>query len=129
LDYPRSFKTDLPVEIAPQIHYAFEVNLIQFSRTKSWFYRMSRRILDWIDSPKLFQDVFHSNCSVIVPLVLADQSLGFVMGNLIKLLIFRGEIQRLSALAGQVAIIVQGLQLLKQTKQGLNVSNCFWRSH
>jgi len=66
---------------------------------------------------KLFQDVFHSNSSVIVPIILAEQSLGFVMGNFSKEQEFHEEeIQRLKSLAGQVAITVQGLQLLKNAQ-------------
>ena len=117
--FPVAYKVDLPVEIAD--HYplsAFEVNpntiftsqivMIKDVATDHRLDRITR---------KLFQDVFHSNSSIIVPLVLADQSLGFVMGNFDKIVDFsEAEIQRLSAIAGQVAITVQGLQLLKQTQ-------------
>ena len=117
--FPVAYKVDLPVEIAD--HYplsAFEVNpnTIFTSQIVKIKDVATDHRLDRI-TRKLFQDVFHSNSSVIVPLVLGDQSLGFVMGNFNKIVDFtEAEIQQLSAIAGQVASTVQGLQLLKQTQ-------------
>jgi putative methionine-R-sulfoxide reductase with GAF domain len=117
--FPVASKVDLPVEIADRYPLsAFEVNpntvftsqivMIKDVATDHRLDRITR---------KLFQDVFHSNSSIIVPLVVADQSLGFVMGNFEKIVDFTEiEVQRLRAIAGQVAITVQGLQLLKQTQ-------------
>jgi GAF domain-containing protein len=117
--FPVAYKVDLPVEIAERYPLsAFEVNpstiftsQIVIVEDVATDYRLDRI------TRKLFQDVFHSNSSVIVPLILADQSLGFVMGNFDQVVDFsETEIQRLSAIARQVATTVQGLQLLKQTQ-------------
>jgi GAF domain-containing protein len=117
--FPVAYKVDLPVEIAeryplsafevkPNTIFTSQIVIIKDVATDPRMDRITR---------KLFQNIFHSNSSIIVPLVLADQSLGFVMGNFDKLIDFTEvEIQRLSAIAGQVAITVQGLQLLKQTQ-------------
>jgi GAF domain-containing protein len=117
--FPVTYKVDLPVEIADRYPLsAFEVNpnTIFTSQIVTIKDVATDHRLDRI-TRKLFQDVFHSNSSIIVPLVVADQSLGFVMGNFDKIVDFTEvEVQRLRAIAGQVAITVQGLQLLKQTQ-------------
>jgi len=117
--FPVAYKVDLPVEIADRYPLsAFEVipNTIFTSQIVMIKDVATDHRLDRI-TRKLFQDVFHSNSSIIVPLVVADQSLGFVMGNFDKIVDFTEiEVQRLRAIAGQVAITVQGLQLLKQTQ-------------
>ena len=64
----------------------------------------------------LFQDVFHAQSSIITPLMVGEQSLGFILGNFGELRKFgEAEVQRLSTIASQVAIAVQGMQLLEQT--------------
>ena len=64
----------------------------------------------------LFHDVFHANSSIILPMLLGDQSLGFILGNFGESRTFtEAEIQRLATITSQVAIAVQGMQLLEQT--------------
>ncbi len=64
----------------------------------------------------LFQDVFRARSGIIVPLMLGDQSIGFILGSYGKRTQFEAaEIQRLSTVANQVAVALQGLQLLRQT--------------
>jgi GAF domain-containing protein len=64
----------------------------------------------------LFHDIFNANSSVILPMLLGDQSLGFILGNFGENRVFsEAEVQRLSTIASQVAIAVQGMQLLEQT--------------
>lgn len=118
--FPVAHKMDLPIEIAARYPLnAFEVdpgtiftNQIVVIKNVGNDQRLDRI------TRKLFQDVFHSNSSVIVPLLLADQSLGFVMGNFSEYLeISDIQIQRLRAIASQVAITIQGLQLLKQAQE------------
>jgi len=117
---PVAYRIDLPIEIAPRYPVnAFEIepftiftNQIVVIKDVSNDPRLDRI------TRKLFQDVFHSNSSLIVPLLLADQSLGFVMANFSDYVEFSNdELQRLNAIAGQVAIAIQGLQLLKQTQE------------
>ena len=117
---PVAYRIDLPIEIAPRYPVnAFEIepftiftNQIVVIKDVSNDPRLDRI------TRKLFQDVFHSNSSLIVPLLLADQSLGFVMANFSDYVEFSNdELQRLNAIAGQVAITIQGLQLLKQTQE------------
>jgi GAF domain-containing protein len=117
--YPVAYKADLPVEIAERYPIsAFEVNPNTIFKSQIVIINdvaMDNR-LDRI-TRKLFQDVFHSNSSIIVPLNLSDQNLGFVMANFDRIVEFSEvEIQRLNAIAGQAAITVQSLQLLKQTQ-------------
>jgi GAF domain-containing protein/HAMP domain-containing protein len=65
----------------------------------------------------LFKDVFNSQSSIIVPLVLGNQIIGFFQGYFSKITEFpEHEIQRLVAVAGQVAIAVQSLILLEQAQ-------------
>ena len=65
----------------------------------------------------LFKDVFNSQSSIIVPLVLGNQIIGFFQGYFSKLTEFpEHEIHRLVAVAGQVAIAVQSLILLEQAQ-------------
>jgi GAF domain-containing protein/HAMP domain-containing protein len=65
----------------------------------------------------LFKEVFNSQSSIIVPLVLGNQIIGFVQGYFSKLTEFPDrEIHRLVAVAGQVAIAVQSLILLEQAQ-------------
>jgi GAF domain-containing protein len=64
----------------------------------------------------LFQDVFHAESSIIIPLMVGNQSIGFIMGNFGRQRAFNdAEILRLTTIANQVAIAVQGMQLLEQT--------------
>ena len=64
----------------------------------------------------LFKDVFNAESSVIIPLLIGEQSLGFIMGNFGRPTQFEEkEIQRLSTVASQVAITVQGMRLLEET--------------
>jgi GAF domain-containing protein len=64
----------------------------------------------------LFQDVFHAESSIIIPLLVGNQSIGFIMGNFGRQRAFNdAEILRLTTIANQVAIAVQGMQLLEQT--------------
>jgi len=118
--FPVAHRKDLPIEIAARYPLnAFEIdpgtiftNQIVVIKDVGNDQRLDRI------TRKLFQDVFHSNSSVIVPLLLADQSLGFVMGNFSEYLeISDIQIQRLRAIASQVAITIQGLQLLKQAQE------------
>lgn len=116
---PVAHKVELPIEIAsryplsafeiiPNTIFTNQVVIIKDVATDKRLDRITR---------KLFQDVFRSNSSIIVPLLLADQSLGFIMGNFSEFIEFsEAQIQRLSAIAGQVAIKIQGLQLLKQAQ-------------
>lgn len=68
-------------------------------------------------SRTLFQNVFHSQSSVILPLMLADQSIGFVQGYFSQSkAISQEEIQRLTAVASQAAIAVQSRLLLEQAQ-------------
>jgi GAF domain-containing protein len=117
---PVAHKLDLPIEIAsryPLNAFEKEQNTLFTNQTVVIKDIATDLRLDRI-TKKLFQDVFQSRSSVIVPLMLADQSLGFVMGNYGESVEFTSaEIQRLSAIAGQVAITIQGLQLLKQTQE------------
>ena len=65
----------------------------------------------------LFKDVFNSQSSIIVPLVLGNQIIGFFQGYFSKPTEFpEHEIHRLVAVAGQVAIAVQSLILLEQAQ-------------
>ncbi len=65
----------------------------------------------------LFKEVFNSQSSIIVPLVLGNQIIGFFQGYFSKLTVFpEREIHRLVAVAGQVAIAVQSLILLEQAQ-------------
>jgi len=65
----------------------------------------------------LFKEVFNSQSSIIVPLVLGNQIIGFFQGYFSKLTEFPDrEIHRLVAVAGQVAIAVQSLILLEQAQ-------------
>jgi GAF domain-containing protein/HAMP domain-containing protein len=65
----------------------------------------------------LFKDVFNSQSSIIVPLVLGTQIIGFFQGYFSKLVEFpEREIHRLVAVAGQVAIAVESLILLEQAQ-------------
>jgi GAF domain-containing protein len=65
----------------------------------------------------LFKDVFNAQSSIIVPLVLGNQIIGFFQGYFSKLTEFpEHEIHRLVAVAGQVAIAVQSLILLEQAQ-------------
>jgi GAF domain-containing protein/HAMP domain-containing protein len=64
----------------------------------------------------LFQDVFKAQSSLIIPLLVGDQSLGFIMGNFgLPRKFSESDIQRLSTVANQVAVTVQGMQLLENT--------------
>jgi PAS domain S-box-containing protein len=64
----------------------------------------------------LFEDAFYARSTIIVPLMLGDQSIGFIMANYGENKIFSDpEIKRLSTIANQVAIAVQGMQLLENT--------------
>lgn len=64
----------------------------------------------------LFQEVFQATSTIIIPLLLGDQSSGFIMGNYGEIQEYpEVEIQRLSSIANQVALAVQGLRLLEQT--------------
>ena len=63
----------------------------------------------------LFHTVFQAGSSVIIPLLLGEQSLGFIQGYFkdpIK--VSEHEIRRLTAIAGQAAIAVQSRLLLEQ---------------
>jgi GAF domain-containing protein/HAMP domain-containing protein len=65
----------------------------------------------------LFKEVFNSQSSIIVPLVLGNQIIGFFQGYFSNLTEFPDhEIHRLVAVAGQVAIAVQSLILLEQAQ-------------
>lgn len=65
----------------------------------------------------LFKDVFNSQSSIIVPLVLGNQIIGFFQGYFSKVIEFpEREIHRLVAVGGQVAIAVQSLILLEQAQ-------------
>jgi GAF domain-containing protein/HAMP domain-containing protein len=65
----------------------------------------------------LFKDVFNAQSSIIVPLVLGNQIIGFFQGYFGKVTEFpEHEIHRLVAVAGQVAIAVQSLILLEQAQ-------------
>jgi GAF domain-containing protein len=64
----------------------------------------------------LFEEIFSAKSSIIIPLLLGHQSMGFIMANFGKPSKFtEAEIGRLSTIANQVAITVQGMQLLEQT--------------
>jgi GAF domain-containing protein len=68
-------------------------------------------------SRTLFQDIFQAKSSVILPLMLADQSIGFVQGYFGQVThLSQEEIQRLSAVASQAAIAVQSRLLLEQAQ-------------
>jgi GAF domain-containing protein/HAMP domain-containing protein len=65
----------------------------------------------------LFKDVFNSQSSIIVPMVLGNQIIGFFQGYFSKLTEFpEREIHRLVAVAGQVAIAVESLILFEQAQ-------------
>jgi len=65
----------------------------------------------------LFKDVFNSQSSIVVPLVLGNQIIGFFQGYFSKITEFpEREIHRLVAVAGQVAIAVESLILLEQAQ-------------
>jgi GAF domain-containing protein len=64
----------------------------------------------------LFKDVFKAQSAIIVPLMLGDQSIGFILGSYGESTHFEeAQIQRLATVANQVAVAVQGMQLLRQT--------------
>ena len=65
----------------------------------------------------LFQDVFRARSSLILPLLLGGQSIGFVQGYFSQPTTFSDDdIQRLVAVAGQAAIAVQSRLLLEQAQ-------------
>lgn len=65
----------------------------------------------------LFQEVFHAKSSIILPLMLGDQMIGFIQGYFSEEMEFPDEdIQRLIAVAGQAAIAVQSRSLLEQAQ-------------
>lgn len=65
----------------------------------------------------LFQQVFHAQSSVVLPLLLGKESIGFIQAYFSQATEFSpGEVQRLSAIAGQAAIAVQSRLLLEQAQ-------------
>lgn len=65
----------------------------------------------------LFQQVFQAQSSLVVPLVLADEIIGFIQAYFSQTMEFSNEeIQRLSAVAGQAALAVQSRLLLQQAE-------------
>jgi len=65
----------------------------------------------------LFQDIFQARSSIIIPLMLGNQSIGFVQGYFDQPMEFpSGEQDRLMAVAGQAAIAVQSRLLLEQAQ-------------
>ena len=65
----------------------------------------------------LFKDVFMAESTLIVPLRLADQTIGFIQSMFTQVTeISDTEIERLMAVAGQAAIAVQSRLLLEQAQ-------------
>ncbi len=64
-----------------------------------------------------FQEIFAAKSAVIVPLILGEQVIGFILGNYGKeFTAAPSDIDLLTSIAGQAAISVQGLQLLERTQ-------------
>jgi PAS domain S-box-containing protein len=65
----------------------------------------------------LFKEIFMAESAIIVPLRLADQTIGFIQGLFSQTVeIPSAEIERLMAVAGQAAIAVQSRLLLEQAQ-------------
>jgi GAF domain-containing protein/HAMP domain-containing protein len=65
---------------------------------------------------KFFTEVFKARSVVVVPLVLVNNLIGFVLANYsMKSTFAPQDIRRLSAVAGQAAISLQGLRLIEQS--------------
>ena len=65
----------------------------------------------------LFKDVFMAESAIVVPLRLADQTIGFIQGMFTEITeIPDTELERLMAIAGQAAIAVQSRLLLEQAQ-------------
>jgi GAF domain-containing protein len=71
--------------------------------------------LDW-ETKVLFHEQMGAISTVIIPLLLGNQSFGFIQGNFGEdRKLSSPELHHLSLITNQVALAVQGMQLLEQT--------------
>jgi len=117
--YPVAYRCGLEIEISdryPVSAFEAEPNTVFTEMPVVLEDVSSDQRLDRI-SRTLFEEVFLAKSSVVIPLMLGDQSIGFVQGYFGESTKFpKDEINRLMAVAGQAAIAVQGRLLYEQAQ-------------
>lgn len=117
--YPVAHKGTTSVEIAPRYPLsAFEAqrNTLFTDQPVALSDVMGDKRLDSV-TRTLFQDVFQAESVFVIPLMLADQAIGFIQGFYRQLTeVPESEMERLVAVAGQAAIAVQSRLLLEQAQ-------------
>jgi GAF domain-containing protein/HAMP domain-containing protein len=117
--YPVAYQSSAAIEVAKRYPLtAFQAN------PNTLFTSQPEIINDIATDPRLdritrtlFQDVFKAESSVVVPLILGSQTVGFVQGFFSQpVVIPTAEGQLLAAVAGQAAIAVQSRLLLEQAQ-------------
>jgi PAS domain S-box-containing protein len=118
--YPVAFRTDSRVKVAQR--YPIEA----FESKPGVLFTNHAVVIKRVDSDQrldkvtrtLFKDVFRAHDTIVIPLILGEQIIGFLQA------FYEGptdflvsEIQRLSAVASQAAIAVQSRLLLEQAQQ------------
>jgi len=117
--YPVAYRCGLEIEISdryPVSAFEAEPNTVFTDKPVVLENISSDQRLDRV-SRTLFEEVFLAKSSIVIPLMLGDQSIGFVQGYFGESTEFpKSEINRLVAVAGQAAIAVQGRLLYEQAQ-------------
>jgi GAF domain-containing protein len=117
--FPVAYQADGAIEIAQRYPLsAFEAkpNTLFTDRPVILEDMAADRRLDKV-TRTLFQDVFQAQSSIVIPLMIGAQAIGFVQGYFSAQVSFsQAEVQRLSAVAGQAAIAVQSRLLLERAQ-------------